>query len=108
MLMTADEARWELGRSAIACIKGARCEPRDLWALLHGLHVSGLRFRDRSLAVAHKRVLAAIKAAGHGYVIADELEGIGSATGLCEGELRDITALEETFAEEPDHPRMAG
>jgi hypothetical protein len=108
VLMTADEARWALGRSAVACIKGARCPPADLWVLLQGLPVPGLLFRDRSLAANHNRVLGEINASGHGYLIDDELEGIGSATGLDEGELRDITALEETFADAPDHPRMAG
>ena len=108
VFMTADEARRALGRSAIACIKGADCGPQDLWTLLRGIPVPGLQFRDRSLVAAHNRVLAAIKAAGHGYVIDDELEGIGSATGLDEGELRDISAVEETFADEPDDPRMAG
>jgi hypothetical protein len=108
VLMTADDARWALGRSAIACIKGLSCGYKELWAVLHGAPVQGLEFRDRSLARAHTRVLAAINAAGHGYLIEDELEGIGSATGLDEGELRDITAVEETFADEPDDPRMAG
>ncbi len=108
VLMTADEARRALGLSAVACIKSSGCAPGELWALLHGVPVQGLEFRDRSLAAAHNRVLAAIKAAGHGYLIAEELEGIGSATGLDEGELRDITAIEETFAVEPDDPRMAG
>jgi hypothetical protein len=108
VLMTADEARRELGRSAVACIKDSGCAPGELWALLHGVPVQGLEFRDRSLAAAHNRVLAAIEAAGHGYLIAEELEGIGSATGLDEGELRDITAVTETFADEPDDRPMAG
>jgi hypothetical protein len=73
--------------------------------------VAELAFRYRSLALAHKQVLGAINAAGHGYVIDDELEGIGSATGLDEGELRDISAVAETFAAEPeerDEQLMAG
>ncbi len=108
VLMTADEARRTLGHSVLCCIKGASCGPWDLWTVLNGLPVPGLQLPDRSLAMAHKRVLAAVNAAGHGYVIDDELEGIGSATGLDEGELRDITAVAETFADDPDDPRMAG
>jgi hypothetical protein len=106
--MTPDEARWALGQSVVCCLEGAGCEAQDLWTFLHGLPVPGLQFRDRSLALAHKRVLATINAAGHGYVIGDELEGIGSATGLDEGERRDITAVAETFAYGPDDSRMAG
>jgi len=108
VLMTTDEARCALGRSVLRCIEGADCGPPDLWTLLQGIPVPGLQFRDRSLAAAHNGVLAAIKAAGHGYVIEDELEGIGSATGLDEGELRDISAIVATFAGEPGDPRMAG
>ena len=107
-LMTLDEARMRLGRSALACLRSASCGPQELWAMLRGLPVRGLTLPDHRLASAHRRVLDDIEAAGHGDVIDDELEGLASATGLDEGELRDISAIVETFECECDEQRMTG
>lgn len=108
VLMTPDEARMQLGRSALACLQSASCGPHELWAMLRGLPVRGVTLPDHRLAFAHKRVLDDIEAAGYGDVIDDELEGLASATGLDEGELRDISAIAATFECELDDQGMTG
>jgi hypothetical protein len=69
--------------------------------MLWGLPVAKLLPGDRLLARAHLQALSEVAAAGHGWLIRDEIEGICSATGLDTGELGDVSVIAQTFAEDP-------
>ena len=101
VLMTCDEARWRLGRSAVVCLREAVCAPHLLCAMLWGVRIDGLDRRDLELARAHKQTLEAVEAAGHGSIIGEELEGICSATGIDEDRLENVDLIAQVFASDP-------
>jgi hypothetical protein len=92
MLLTVDEARTEILRSAVACLLQAPCGPEALLAILHATAEPADPTSAR-LAGEHAGVLAAVRAAGHGWVIEDQLGGICEAAGLADGEVRNVDAL---------------
>ena len=86
MLLTVEEARRCLVRSALVCLRQARCPTDDLRRLLAG-HPA-LRPLDRPhrrMAQSHRRALDIIGRAGYGWIIDDQLDGIYSAVGLNDG-----------------------
>jgi hypothetical protein len=91
-LLTLDEARAALTASAARCLSGAKCDPATLVAMLWGLAV-GRTPEDHTLSEEHKFVLESICDAGHGWILAEELSGIISATGLCEGERTNVDCI---------------
>jgi hypothetical protein len=90
-LLTMDEARAVVVRSAIDTLAGATCGAEGalamLWALPGG---AGWSAADELSALEHRRTLEWVNEAGHGAVIAEELRGVMAATGLDDGELRDL------------------
>jgi hypothetical protein len=94
VLFTRDEARQHVARSALACITRARANGADLVALVRGEDVPGsMSLADRQLAADHGAALAEVRASGHGWVIAEELEGIVSATGIARGRADNLDLL---------------
>jgi hypothetical protein len=91
ILLTMDEARAVVVRSAIDTLAGATCGAEGalamLWALPGG---AGWNAADELLALEHRRTLEWVNEAGHGAVIAEELRGVMAATGLDDGEVRDL------------------
>jgi hypothetical protein len=96
-LLTTDEARTEVVKSAVKCLLGTDCPPDVKASMLWGLPGSSrLSKSDKLLADEHRRVLEAVAAAGQADVIFPELLGIQSATGLHKGE---FCGLEEVVAQ---------
>jgi hypothetical protein len=89
--LTIDEARAEIVRSAAQALQHASCAPEGMLALLWALPAgAGWSAHDEEIAVAHRATLEWVKEAGHGSVIAEELLGVMAATGLADGEMRDL------------------
>src|SRR5690242_17172004 len=90
-MLTIDEARDEVVRSAVRCLRYGSCPPEGLlamvWALPGGARWSSA---DHELVADHRRVFEQVCAAGHGWVITEEIEGIIAATGLGDGEVHDV------------------
>ena len=90
-LLTIDEARAVVVRSAVTALTRAKCGPEGalamLWALPGG---ADWRASDEALAVEHRETLEWVNRVGHGAIIAEELLGVMAATGLDEGKLRDL------------------
>ena len=116
--MTVDEARAILLRSAVECLEHATCDAGGLRSMLEarravrpppdrtsgGAH-DGTQARtwtatDDELATRHREVLRLVAEAGHEWLIADETAGIVSATGLDDGELRNVDAIAAQLATE--------
>lgn len=101
--LTLDEARLSVVRSAVDCLRRARCGPRGLLAMLRGLPGGeGWDSDDELLAVEHRRVLEKVLGAGHGWVIEEQLEGIVSATGVDEGFLRNVDSVASQIPSDED------
>jgi hypothetical protein len=94
VLMTAEEARLAVVRSARRCLTEATGAPIVILAMLWGLPAGqDWSSDDVDLAAAHQRALAEISRAGHEEIIADELAGISSATGLADGRLSNVDVI---------------
>ncbi len=94
VLLTIDEARSAVVRSSLRCLTDAACNPVGRVAMLWGLPAGPTwTTSDARLAGMQRQVLDAVAACGHDWVIAYELEGILSATGLDEGEFWGADAL---------------
>lgn len=79
-LLTVDEARHTVVRSAWRCLRGGRCAKAGLHSMLWGLEEDGGWCRqDRLLALEHRRVLDIVADAGYGWIVPEELEGIEAA-----------------------------
>lgn len=91
-LLTVEEARATLIRSALVCLRHAGGAPRHLPALLAGHPGSGNPDHER-LAVAHRQTLDMVARAGHGWIIDDQVAGIVAAVGLDDGEVRDLDVI---------------
>jgi hypothetical protein len=93
-LLTVDEARTAVVRSSLRCLTNATCNPIGMVAMLWGLPAGPTWSRtDAILASAQRRVLDSVAGCGHDWIIAAELEGILSATGLDEGQFSGAEAL---------------
>ncbi|MBJ7610581.1 MAG: hypothetical protein JF887_14330 [Candidatus Dormibacteraeota bacterium] len=92
---TIDEARHAVIRSAAICLRGTAGRPPRLVAAILTGATSRSRWNnsDRSIAVRHRLNLDQVTAAGFGWVIDEELQGILSATGLDTYELHDIDLI---------------
>ena len=104
-LLTVDEARTAVVRSAARCLQRAEC-PVDrkiamLWALPGG---PGWTAEDEQLAVAHRVVLENVVAVGRADVYAPELLGIQSATGLDKGEFCGLETVLAQLAPDDENP----
>ena len=99
-LLTVDEARVEICRSALTCLRHAQCAPGGLFLMLSGaLTGPGWNRADHVLSNHHRQVLLAIEASGHGWIIEDEIAGIASSTGLDEGRLDSLDAIAQSVAD---------
>jgi len=102
-LMTSDEARLGLARSALRCLRSATCGPAGLLAMLWGLPAAeDWAMCDRELAEDHLGVLAEIADAGHEGLIGEELAGICSATGLAGGQVDNLEVIAQIVGEGDD------
>lgn len=69
-------ARNLFGRSARCVIMTARCDAPRLERILQGRgNASGLSGRARITIGRHRRIVSAILASGHAWIIEDEVEG---------------------------------
>src|SRR4051794_4515312 len=82
-VLTLDEARAAVVRSAIACLEAARCNRDGQLAMLRGepTHPSWGP-SDQRVAARHRRLVSDVRSGEHGWVVDDELEGVIAATGL--------------------------
>src|SRR3954454_11425442 len=82
-MLTVDEARSAVARSAVDCLASGRCGRDGLIAILHWetSHPSWRR-RDVKVASSHRRVLRQVGECGHGWIVEDELAGVIAAAGL--------------------------
>jgi hypothetical protein len=78
-LLTLDEARSAVVRSAARCVAESRCAPSGLQRMLWG-QAGEWSTADRALAAHHRQVLEEVARAGHGWIVAAQVEGIISAT----------------------------
>jgi hypothetical protein len=78
-LLTLDEARAAVVRSAARCVAESRCAPSGLERMLWG-QGGDWSTTDRALAADHRQVLDEVARAGHGWIVAEQVEGIISAT----------------------------
>jgi hypothetical protein len=91
VLLTEDEGRSEVVRSAVVALGRASCSPDGRLAILWGVPGgSGWSTNDELLAREHRQRLEWVNEAGHGAVIAEELLGVMTATGLDTGEFHDL------------------
>ena len=98
-LLTVDEARLALCRSALTCLRHAQCGPCGLLLMLSGaLTGPGWIRADQVLSNRHRQILTAIEASGHGWIIDDEIAGIASSTGLDEGRLDSLESIAQSVA----------
>lgn len=103
--LTLDEARLSVIRTALVCLQRARCGPHSLLTMVRGgPGGDDCSSDDERLALHHRRVLHAVIAAGHGWVVDEQLDAIISATGLDEGDVHNIDAI---AAQLPDPDRDA-
>lgn len=99
-LLTVDEARLALCRSALTCLRNAQCGPSGLLPMLVGaLTGPGWTRADQVLSYRHREILMAIEASGHGWIVHDEIAGVASSTGLDEGRLDSIDSIVQSVAE---------
>jgi hypothetical protein len=99
-LLTVDEARLALCRSALECLRHAQCGPCGLLPMLSGaLTGPGWIRVDQVLSNRHRQLLMAIEASGHGWIIDDEIAGIASSTGLDEGRLDSLDSIAQSVAD---------
>ena len=94
ILLTVDEARIAFIQSALLCLRGAHCSPRQLSAVLRGDLNRRLRKADADLARKHRQCLDKLERAGFGWVLGEELEGLISALGLDEGRCINLDVIE--------------
>ena len=104
-LLTVDEARTAVVRSAARCLQRAECPPDGriamLWALPGG---PGWTAEDEQLAAGHRVILENVAAVGRADVIAPELLGIQSATGLDKGVFCGLETILAQLAPEGETP----
>ena len=75
-LLTIDEAQSLFGMTALALAEVAPCRPERLARLLSGQgRVSGLPPAARVAAIAHREAHRQVLAAGHGWIVEDQVEG---------------------------------
>jgi len=100
--MTLDEARRFVGQSAVRCLRAAHAHPPELVAMFWATPAVSLDDHDARLAAEHRGVLNSVGAAGYDGVIADELDGIASATGLYEGAVTNLELIAQAVADRED------
>ena len=100
-LLSVDEARREFVSSTLALLSGSSY---SLVGLRHALageapteELSGV---ERALFFGHCRVIDAVQASGHGWIVAEQLDGIVSAVGLDGERLGDLGPLASVLSEE--------
>jgi hypothetical protein len=99
-LLTVDEARLALCRSALASLRHAQCGPGGLLLMLSGAPSGpGWSRADQILSNRHREILMAIEASGHGWIIDDEIAGIASSIGLDEGRVDSLDSIAQTVAD---------
>jgi len=86
VLLSLDEARNELGTSAIALVEAVACSPAKLARLLRGRGTArGLAPSGADAAKAHRAVVRRVLASDHSWIIDEQIEGALSYAG-CLGE----------------------
>ena len=94
-LLTIDEAQSLFGATAVALAELAPCRPDRLLRLLSGRgRMSGLPPAARVAAVAHREAYRQVVAAGHGWIVEDQVEGALSfaLATQCPGATRTLAA----------------
>ena len=76
VLLTLDEARDQLGTSALALVEAVSCPPARLGRLLGGKGtVRGLSPAARQAVAAHRAVLRQVLACRHAWILDEQIEG---------------------------------
>lgn len=76
VLLTLDEARDELGASAIALVDALDCSSARLARLLYARSTTkGLTLEARRVVQTHRTVVRRVLASDHAWILDDELEG---------------------------------
>ncbi len=89
VLLSLDEARDELGTSAIALVEVVACSLAKLTRLLHGKgSARGFTSRGVGAIRAHRAVVRQVLASDHSWILDEQVEGALSYAG-CLGE--DVT-----------------
>ncbi|MDQ6798865.1 MAG: hypothetical protein M3011_12780 [Actinomycetota bacterium] len=75
-LLTLDEARDQLGTSALALVEAVSCSPARLARLLGGKGTArNLPPAARQAVMAHRSVLRQVLASDHAWIFEEQLEG---------------------------------
>ena len=89
ILLSLDEARAAVVASSARLLRWAEGPPASLERMLWGLDPGAQAgVGDHLLAIEHAAVLEAVRAAGHDWVVPEQLEGIVAAAGLAQGQRR--------------------
>ena len=76
VLLTLDEARDQLGTSAVALVEAVSCSPARLARLLEGKGTArGLAPAARQAVRAHRAVVRRVLASDHAWILDEQVEG---------------------------------
>ncbi len=76
VLLSLDQARDELGTSAIALVEVVTCSPAKLTRLLHGQGTArGLPAGGAEAVKAHRAVVRRVLASVHAWILDEQIEG---------------------------------
>ena len=90
LLLTLDEARGDVSRSALRLVRSASLDAQSLIDCLWGRDVRGIAGREeRPMASAQAKLLAALRREGLGWLVDEEVEGVCYYAGLSSEEGAD-------------------